>query len=221
MARTPDNEFVRMIERTAQLNAQMGGGGAASADPRPSAASSALGREVVEQEPLTMEERHELDRKAVELGILPPEAIGITTVGEGEYATQEEALAAAGIDINAMDVAAPTADPTLVPRRTPRMTTRMPAMPAQMRIIETPRFPDFTKVQGIDLVQGEAFLDGMAFKIPAEALRRMRQFVVELARADVMRRLTEAANLFAPEGSNGNEAVQQVQAGKVARGVQS
>jgi len=90
----PNNDFTQMIEMTARDNARgyvrpM----TASADPRPSVRSAELGREVVTTEPLTMDEKNELDRMAREAGIQDERLGNIEETG-GAYATMEEALAA-------------------------------------------------------------------------------------------------------------------------------
>lgn len=205
MVRAPENDFTRMIERVAHGNAtgEFGGGGVASAGPRPTVASAALGREVPDLPPLTAEERRDLDRKAVELGLLPP------TESQGLYETQEDALRAAGVDIDAPP--APTDDPVEALLRQPRMSTREAMYLArengtfqpQVQIVETARFPDFTKPQGMDLQKGVVYLDSMEFAIPEQHLRKLRKFVVELAHRAVMQKLEEAMGLFGPEVPSG------------------
>jgi hypothetical protein len=164
-----------------------------------------MGREVIDPPPLSMEERAELDRKAMELGLIEPGAAGEPML----YATMEEALRAAGVDPNAAP--APTADPVEAlqfARQSPRPRGGYLPPPVEIKVVETARLPDFTKVQGMDLQKGVAYLDSMEFQIPAENLRKLRQFVVELARRAMMQKLEEAVGLFARETPNGQGAAE-------------
>ena len=209
MARTPVNQFTQMMERISQGN-QSGefvrGGGVSLATPRPTASSANIGQEVLDPPPLSAEERAFLDRQARDLGIVPSDHEG----GPVMYETMEDALRAAGVDPDAPP--APTVDPVAqlaIARRTPNSVVGNAGMyrpPAEIQIVETARFPDFTKVQGMDLQKGVVYLDSMEFPIPPENLRKLRQFVVELAKRTLLAKLEEAASLFAPEVPSGSRA---------------
>jgi hypothetical protein len=198
MADMPDNAWTRMIERAAAINAESGGNrGIASALPRTTVTSAAMGREIPDAPPLSPEERDDLDRRARALGLLPP-----VESEEGPYATMEEALEAARGPQPEED--APQMDPVEAMRRNARRMPRTPANTFQgptreVQIIETPRLPDFTKPQGMDLSKGVAYLDGMEFAIPPQQLRKLRKFVVELARLSFMEKLEAATRLFESE----------------------
>jgi|ERR1051325_7794544 hypothetical protein len=225
----PQNAWTRMIERASAMNAETGGRvGLASAEPRPTAASSTIGREVVEPPPLSIEERAELDARARALGLLPPDE-----GAEGPYGSLEDALAVAR---GPEQEEAPTVDPVLAMAaearaarraREGRQTARefIASNPTErdVQIIETPRMPDFNKVQGMDLAKGVAYLDGMEFKIGPDQLRKLRKFVVELARVEFMERLNAAMGLFDPEAPSDDESpaasavVQRVSEGSRAK----
>ncbi len=155
----PNNDFTQMIEMTARDNARgyvrpM----TASADPRPSVRSAELGREVVTTEPLTMDEKNELDRMAREAGIQDERLGNIEETG-GAYATMEEALAA-GASVHppaqAASLGAQVGRPT-------RASVLAPANTAST--LRVPRLPNFQNVQGIDLIRGVVYVDDMEFPI--------------------------------------------------------
>lgn len=193
----PQNAWTKLIERAREMNElQGGGGGLASASPRPSVTSAAFHRAVEDTPELSPEEQQRRDQIAREMGLMPggPEEVV-------EYATMEEALAAAGAE-RGMDEA-----PVVLPLQhagmlDPRFRGIQAVAQQPLKVVEMPRFPDFSKVQGIDLVVGEAFIDSMKFSIPPEALRKMRQYIVELARVEIMKKLDEAMGLFGPEAKN-------------------
>lgn len=197
MARAPQNAWTAMIERVAAMNqtGEFVGGGLSSVDPRPTVSSASMGRVTVVEEPppLSAQEQAELDAKAAALGIMPP------TEGDGPYATMEDALRAAGVDPDAPP--APTVDPVMTRMAgTGRLSARHPNLtrPPQAVVVQ-PRFPDFTKPESIDLQEGIALIDGMAFPVPPENLRRFKQFVIELAKRELVKKLEEAIGLFARE----------------------
>lgn len=187
----PRNELTEMIERVAQGNRSgVHGGVPTSAEPRPSVQSAAVGREVVPpvEEPMTLEERMELDRLAREAGV-QDDRIG-STPAPGGYATFEEAMAAG----------APVNPPAIPPPVSPQQRTGH--RETLVRTVERnqspppPRLPNFKNVQGIDLISGVVYVDDMEFPIPELDLSDFRRYAVEVARADIMKKLEEAVGLF-------------------------
>jgi len=197
----PDNPWTRLIERAAALNASgeyRGGGGAASADPRPTVSSAAMGRETVVEPELTMEERAALDQKAVELGIMSPEDATFIP----EFTQQEDPLAA---HLAARKVGTSIATQRIVHEFT-----------------ASARFPDFTRVESIDLVRGVVILDGMDFPIHQEEVISLKQYVVDTAKKVVLQKLADATQFFAKEATSGRrEDVQPVPESESSSGIQS
>ena len=192
----PQNEFTRMIEDTASGN-RAGGArrvGVAMATPMPTVHSADLGREV--PAPLTEMERAELDLLAVQAGVRD-ERLGPVEPGTPPtYATLDEAVAAG----------APLNQP-IPERRTAReFIGRQEA-----------RLPDFRRVEGIDLLRNRAMVDNMEFPITEQEALDFKKFVIATAREAIMRKLSEAADLFAsPEGSSGNETMPEMRRDQTA-----
>lgn len=203
-AQQPDNAFTRMIERTAEANRGGGAGrveGPVTAGSQPSVRSAAYG--VQPDVPLTIEERMELDRLAIEAGIMPS-----VETEEGPYPTRAEAEAAG----------APVTPPRAViaDRQTARELTSLPF----------PKLPDFSKPGVLDLIRGVIYLDGLEFPIPEGDLAEFRAYVVTAVAADIQNRLNAALAQYAPKeatdgGVAGNEDVQTVQEDPGQSGLQS
>lgn len=194
----PENPWTQVIEETRRLN-EAGGmrsAGPVSAGPEPTARSAAMGQPVVELPPLSPEERAELDAHARELGLMPGEA-----QEEGsKYATLEEAIEA-GRSVHPPAPVGQPVDPT------DRMTARefldrsaQENLPIRARVVETTRLPNFSKVQGIDLVRGVAVVDGLEFQLDAQTVSDLRTLVLGNAREQVMAQFDAAlTNMGEPD----------------------
>jgi hypothetical protein len=190
----PDNPWTQMIEETRRLNESGGmrSAGPVSAGPEPTVRSAAMGQPVVEMAPLSPEERAELDARARELGLMPA-----AEQEEGtKYNTLEEAIAA-GQSVNTPPP--PVSDPT--ERMTARefLGRRDAQVPVRARVVETTRLPDFSKVQGIDLVRSVALVDGLEFALDPATVIDLRTLVLGVARDQILRQFDEALT----GGSNG------------------
>lgn len=130
--------------------------------------------------PLTIEEREELDAKARELGLL-----GDEPEGEANPYPSLEAAISTGAPVES------------------RVTAREFLA---SRSASFPRLPDFAQVGGIDLIRGVVYLDGMEFPIPEGDVAKYRLYVIEIAHADITRRLAEAMKLYAPAPAEVTEA---------------
>lgn len=178
MAHTPNNEFTQMIERVAGHNS--GGRGTASTfvgGESITARSSSLGTEVTTE--LTTEERERLDAEAIRLGIMPhPEGIGA-----GQYHTLDDAVRA-GMPV--------------VPPDYSHMN--IPAVPT------SPRLPDFSKIQGLDLVQGLLYVDGMEFPMPDVDVVEFKRYAIRVVQFAIQERLAASfteLGLGIGEGTSG------------------
>src|SRR6267142_2823450 len=184
----PQIEFTQMIERVGASNrAGSHMEGVASASPLPTAQSADLGKQVEELPPLTQEERDHLDRMAVEAGVRDPR-IGTVEGVPPTYGSLEEAIAA-GASVN----------PPVVERYTPGMQGMVRGSDRQIArefLATRSRLPDFRQVEGIDLLRGYALVDGMEFPISPEKAAEFKKFVVETARAAIMKSMEEAVGLF-------------------------
>lgn len=180
----PKNNLTRMMEEVAARNAAGGSrAGVASATPMPTAQSADVGRLVPETAPLTPDEKVELDRLAIEAGV-KDERLEVSLGGEaGQYKSLEEALAAGAPIEKAAEAA------QLAPLPPQRGTARE-------FLARSTRLPDFRRVQTIDLVQNQVWVDDMSFPITEVEAVEFKRFVVEKARDSIMEKLTEADNLF-------------------------
>jgi hypothetical protein len=196
----PRNDFTEMIERTSSDNRSGVRGGMASATPVPTAQSADFGRPVPEAPPLSDEERIERDRLAASLGITD----GALPTEQERYKSLDEAIEAGA----------------------PVRPARVPVGAAgyQYGVLggAMPRLPDFTRVEGIDLLRNRVMVDGMEFPIPEEEAREYKKYVIEVARDAIFQALSAAETLFgepAPaEGASevttrGDEALQRESAG--------
>jgi hypothetical protein len=221
----PENDFTRMIEMTRSENRTgiRRNVGVASATPMPTVQSAAVGQPVSEPPPLTAEEREVLDKMAIEAGVRDPRLGNTDKEPSTAYGSLEEAIAA-GAPVNRP---VPTTDPTM-----DRMTAReflggvgprtdLTMRRAAMAAIGAPRIPDFTKIEGIDLVNNRVVLDGLDFPISAEQAAEFKQFVMGVARDAILAKLEAAVALFtlpaAAETLDGDEAVQPMQDGEGTR----
>lgn len=206
----PNNPLTRAMDDFAAHNQQLraGGGAVITGEPLPSVRSAAVGREVVAQAPLSEAERAELDAKAIELGLMPrPE-------GEsGPYASFEEAAAAGAPVQRPVQVITKTTD-----WREPSMS--MDSRETARAFIQQPRLPDFSKVYGVNLLDGTVIVDGMEFAMPASDANEFRLYCIRLVQASVMAQLEAAASAFIPALEATSEEMQPVQGDEGADGVQ-
>jgi hypothetical protein len=220
----PQNDFVNMIEAVARRNAAGGGVPGMTGEPQPAVRSRDLGqiieRNTVVDAPLTPQERHELDQAAIAAGIRDV-SLGNTGAGAGDASQDQygslEAAMSAGASVRVPAPEAPSVEGaglvlTRQNQRGPVVRSAPPVLPPA-----PPRLPDFRNVQGIDLISGVVYVDDMEFKMLAVDLLDLRQYAVNTARAEIMRRLDEAVSLFSAEmpeatdGADGNEEVSGVQ----------
>lgn len=189
----PENPWTQMIEETRRLN-EAGGmrsAGPVSAGPEPTVRSAAMGQPVVELPPLSPDERAELDAHARELGLMPGE---VQEEGS-KYATLEEAIEA-GRSVHPPAPVGQPMDPTDRPTASQFL--------ARARVVETTRLPNFSKVQGIDLVRSVALVDGLEFALDQDTIVSLRTLVLGIAREQVMAQF-DAALMEGTE--DGDEAV--------------
>jgi len=170
--------------------------------------SADLGREVQEPPALSAEERAALDQAAREAGVKDDRLGTANPVAEdGAYSSLEEALAAG----------APVVQPTPVVERVPAgalglaMARGGMYAPPRVPVAREVRLPDFTRVEGIDLLRDCVMIDGMEFPIAEHDALDFKQYVVMVARNAILIKLTEATSLFAApatpaEVSNGGDA---------------
>jgi hypothetical protein len=150
-----------------------------------------MGQPVVELPPLSPDERAELDAHARELGLMP----GEVQEEDSKYATLEEAIEA-GRSVHPPAPVGQPMDPT------DRPTARQ--FLARARVVETTRLPNFSKVQGIDLVRSVALVDGLEFALDQDTIVSLRTLVLGIAREQVMAQF-DAALMEGTE--DGDEAV--------------
>ncbi len=180
-------------------------GGPANAEP-PTRVRSAAMREPVVQKPLTPEEKAELDRKAREIGILPPSDDVLDELSDDE---DEPA-----------PVPSPVPNESLIPKpgsirnraQRPRDVTATVIHPQSGQPVSKPMLPDFTKVQAFDLVSGTIYIDGMAFPIPSEDQVAMKAYAVGIALDSVVAQLAMALIAFGVPESVANEAADKLRA---------
>jgi hypothetical protein len=211
----PQNDFTRMIDMTSRVNAAGGGRGLPvhTGEQPPAVTSQAMREPSQVEESLSFEEKLRLDQLAREAGV-QDERLGNVTAPTGEgsptqdqYAnmTMEEIIAMSG------GAAAPAASPSVAPapiltRQTrngllsgPVTNASPPARVVTQVVTQPPRLPNFRNVQGLDLITGEVFVDDMSFKMSPADLSEFRRYAVEVARAEIMKQLEEAMNLFTQE----------------------
>jgi len=226
-AEYPANELTQMIEAVAQRNRAGGSlppslpasrGSAISAVPAPTVRSADLGQPV-QQKPLTIEERAELDRMAVASGMVRgPVTPGIAAAAESQddlYGSLEDAIRAGapvGADADAVEAEAlrhrepVPVFPQPVGARSPRMTVgRQTAREfiAADAASQLPRLPDFRKVQMIDLINSKIYVDGLEFVLTKEQLQMLRKFCVTTAKEQIQKSLADALAAFDAEGTDG------------------
>lgn len=184
----PDNPLTRAIETMSQLNREGGGGASfSSVDPPPTVRSASLGREtpiVPSAPPLTPEEQAEFDAAAAALGITDG---GGEAAPPPEYPTLEAAMAAgapvrppAGAPVQAHQ----TAREFLAQRRVGGGQLMAPGL--------LPRLPNFSNVEGIDLLHGNIVIDGLVFPMQTVDAEKLRAFAIKEARRQVNRAFAEA-----------------------------
>jgi len=194
----PKNDFTQMIEAVSRRNVAGGGIPNLPGEPLPNVRSAGLGQPVENDptnQPLSAQEIMELNAAAAAAGV-KDERIGTADAEPvGGYGSLEEAMAA-GMPVNAPSVVAAE----VVRQRQPRASV--------VQTVVQPRLPNFRNVQGIDLITGVVYVDDMEFKIPAGDLASFRQYVVEIAKNEIMKQLEEATSMFArgAEATSGGEA---------------
>jgi hypothetical protein len=108
----------------------------------------------------------------------------------------------------------PAADPVLFPtgRETAREFIARKENAAGRKTLGVPSFapriPDFTKIEGIDLVNDRVVVDGLDFPITVEQSNEFKEFVMGVVRDAILAKLEEAATSFAArltkaEGTDG------------------
>jgi hypothetical protein len=188
----PNNPMTRMIERAAQRNAERREV-PVETGASPAARSAAIGHEVIVA-PLSEDERAELDRKAIELGIMPNDSAIEGVVSS--YASPEEA-ARAGSAVPDLPESRQTArEFTDVSRATARETMAN----------EYARLPDFTKVGGIDLIRDVLYVDGMEFSIPKVDADELRLYAINIANQAIVAKLNSAVATLTGMGLISTEA---------------
>src|SRR5712675_24479 len=190
----PQNDFTRMMEAVrAQNQSGVRAGGVASALPLPTVRSADLGQEV--QNPLTFEEREELDAQARAAGILDPSLGNVSPeTGAAQYATLEEAMAAGSPVAGATLL---TSDPVTARMRSPRGQQFLQQFIPQFAAAPSPmRMPDFKRVQYIDLEHGFVVVDGMEFPMPEEDVREHKQYAITRVMDVINEKITEALGLL-------------------------
>ena len=183
----PQNHLTQLIDRVREENQMYGGRGPVestiSAGPTPTARSSSLGPSVPVLEPMSDAENEEANKKLRELGILPPDP-----TADGAYGSLEEAMEAG------MPVERPVVEQAIATHRPVRP---MPNV-SRTSMPDSPRLPDFSKVQGIDLIRNVVYIDGMEFAISEEDSRDMRVYVVTTASNAIMAQFNNVLNALVP-----------------------
>jgi len=183
----PQNHLTQLIDRVKEENQMYGGRGpvesTVSAGPTPTVRSSSLGPSVPEAPPMSAEENEEANRKLRALGILPPDP-----EADAAYGSLEEAMEA-GMPVERPPMGEPIA--------LHRPTRPMPNV-ARTSMPDAPRLPDFSKVQGIDLIRNVVYIDGMEFAISEEDSRDMRVYVVTTASNAIMAQFNNVLNALVP-----------------------
>jgi len=195
----PKNDFTQMIEAVSRRNVAGGGIPNLPGEPLPNVRSAGLGQPVENDptnQPLSAQEIMELNAAAAAAGV-KDERIGTADAEPvGGYGSLEEAMAA-GMPVNAPSVAAAVSAAEVVRQRQPRASV--------VQTVVQPRLPNFRNVQGIDLITGVVYVDDMEFKIPAGDLASFRQYVVEIAKNEIMKQLEEATSMFARSAETNGE----------------
>ncbi len=197
------NAATEVADMVKQLNAERGAAAGrisgapvtALTGPRVSSAEMLAGpRELT---PAEAAEQADLDRKAREIGILPP-------AEEGEVAPENRMTAR-----EIMEAALP-------PQAGP-VKVSIPALSAGVPLTNTtflePRLPDFTKIQGIDLIRNVAYVDTFEIPLSEEFVKEVKGVILDLAVDLVTAKLAEAIktlNLL-PQTTGGPENGTQIE----------
>lgn len=204
----PHNALTEMMERVSMLNAANRGRAGVSpahTGAAPPSVQSAAMREVQPiEEPLSAEERAELDAKARSLGIVDERLGNTAPIGpqggdpsQDVYANMSiEEVLAAGASVR------PANAPVPMTRTNPQQAAalqRQATPPATVTATPQPRLPNFQNIQGIDLQLGVVYVDDMPFRIPEVDTREFRRYALEVARASIMQQMDEALNLATQE----------------------
>jgi len=195
----PENNWTNEIEEIRRLNEMGGrrGAGPVSAGPEPTVRSAAMGQSVPELPPLSPEERAALDEEARKLGLIPGAQKEEGTI----YGTLEEAIAA-GQSVHGPITTTQSATVNLNPDRMTALEflARWDNLPVQARVVEMTRLPDFSKVQGIDLIRSVAYVDGLEFPLDAATVSDLRTLVLGVARDQILRQFDEALTRGVEDG---------------------
>lgn len=202
----PVNPFTQMIDAVARRNAEGGGSGISTGDPRPSVSSAAVGRFTeVDNQPMSAEERYRLDQLARAAGV-QDERIG----GDMDFdvgGAEQDQYANMSLD-DVIAQGAPVSPAKSIAGTGRLDTTRSNIVgPPSARVVkqEVVRLPDFTRVQGIDLLRGVCYVDDMEFTIPTQDSQDFRRYVVTVARNEILAKLQSALGSFA-EGTDGGDS---------------
>ncbi len=222
----PRNHLTQLIDRVKEENQMYGGRGpvesTVSAGPTSTVRSSSLGPVVPSAPPMSEAENAEANAKLRALGILPPDPLA-----DAAYGSLEEAIAA-GAPVDAINLEVQphmTGSPSTLktdhlfkrPGRT-IMVSAEPSMPS------APHLPDFSKVQGIDLIRNVVYIDGMEFLISEEDSRDLRVYVVQTASNAITAQFTNVLNALVPgmaeavDGEGTTEVSQMRESERVSRG---
>jgi hypothetical protein len=187
-----DNPLTRMIEAGKQANIERGAVAGRSVG-TPMTTLPRVRSQPMMVSPLTVDEIAEADRRAVELGILSEDEVDPAHLIPRE------------------DSVVPIKDGHSLPLYpTPHQTARefLPPTP--------PRMLDFNKVEGLDLVEGKAIVDGFYLDLPSSDVKKLRKYVLELAVDYMTRKLAEAMNNLEPE-TNEEPVIEEAETEEVQR----
>jgi hypothetical protein len=179
-----NNAMTEVIRRAQRINAEAGlpaGRNAVNQPVTVGSGTSVRSAAMNDPRPLSAEEVEARDARARELGLLPKL--------EGEdnpYGSLADAQAAG------MPVELNTALDKEV-RRQGGMARPSVDVPASQSMV---RLPDFTKVQMFDFIRNVIYIDGLEFAIPADDVRDMKRYAVDLALDHVVKQLADALIAF-------------------------
>ena len=174
--RMPNNPLTRMLEDASRMRVEGRREVPVNSGDLPSARSASIGRIVTDPPPLSPAEKEELDAKARELGLLPPEG-----TESSNYVSQEAALQA-GAPVERLTAT------EVIASQGGFAKNRQPASFGG----GIPRLPDFTKVEGIDLLRNVIYVDSMEFSIPKVDADEFRLYAIRIARETITKKLNDA-----------------------------
>lgn len=197
------NAATEVADMVKQMNADRGvpagriAGAAIQAVTGPRVSSAEMLAGPRELSPAEQAEQAELDRKARSIGIMPPL--------EEEESTPDNRMTAREI----MEAALPMREimETALPVDTPAQRSigkLTKEFIAQFPEPAAPRLPDFTKIQGIDLIRNVAYVDTFEIPLPDAFVNEVKGVVLNLAVNLVTEQLAKAMvklNLVPPTES--------------------